>query len=111
MTLITSWFCGNKSMKTILRAIEIKNNKERYKLTHMKMLLLAVEIAMKWVGTWVALAQRGAWDVGSTVRLYESVQHFFRYPSKIKHQTAQISWQTVFNLFRAHNKVFSTDLD
>ncbi len=43
MTLITSWFCGNKSMKTIsfklLRATEIKNNKERYKLTHMKMLM------------------------------------------------------------------------
>jgi hypothetical protein len=68
MTLITSWFCGNESMKTIpfklLRAMEIKNNKERYKLTHIKMLMLAVEIAAKWVGTWDALAQRGAWDVG-----------------------------------------------
>jgi hypothetical protein len=115
MTLIMSWFCGNKSMKTIpfklLRATEIKNNKERYKLTHMKTLMLAVEIAAKRVGTWDALAQRGTWDVGSTVRLYESVQHFFRYPSKIKCRTAQISWQTVFNHFRVHNKVFATDLD
>jgi hypothetical protein len=115
MTLITSWFCGNESMKTIpfklLRAMEIKNNNERYKLTHMKMLMLAVEIAAKRVGTWDGLAQRGAWDVGSTVRLYESVKHFFRYPSKVKHRTAQISWQTVINLFRAHNKVFATDLD
>jgi hypothetical protein len=69
-------------MKTIpfklLRATEIKNNNERYKLTHMKMFMLAVEIAAKRVGTWDALAQRGAWDVGSTVRLYESVQHFFQ---------------------------------
>jgi hypothetical protein len=50
-------------MKTIpfklLRATEIKNNKERYKLTHMKMLMLAVEIAAKRAGTWDALAQRG----------------------------------------------------
>jgi hypothetical protein len=64
MTLITSWFCGNESMKTIpfklLRATEIKNNNERYKLTHMKMFMLAVEIAAKRVGTWDALAQRGA---------------------------------------------------
>jgi hypothetical protein len=115
MTLVTSWFCGNKSMKLVplklLRAMEIKNTKERYKLSQMKTLMLVVEIAVKRVGTWGALAQRGAWDVGSTVRLYESVQHFFRYPSKIKHQTSQISWQTVYNLFIEHNKVFATDLD
>jgi hypothetical protein len=115
MTLITSWFCGNESMKTIpfklLRGMEIKNIKERYKHTHMRMLILAVEIAEKRVGTWDALAQRGAWDVGSTVRLYESVQHFFMYPSKMKRWTTQISWQTVYNLFRVHNRVFATDLD
>jgi hypothetical protein len=77
MTLITSWFCGNKSMKTVLlkllRAMEIKNTKERCKLSQMKTLMLAVKIAAKRMGTWEALAQRGAWDVGSTVRLYESV--------------------------------------
>jgi hypothetical protein len=82
MTLTTSWFCGNESMKTIpfklLRVSEITNNNEKYKLTHMKMLMLAVEIAAKKVGTWDALAQRGAWDVGLTMRLYESVQHFIR---------------------------------
>ncbi len=47
MTLITSWFCGNESMKTIpfklLAATEIKNTKERYKLSQMKTLMLAVE--------------------------------------------------------------------
>jgi hypothetical protein len=79
----------------LLRATEIKNTKERYKLSQMKTLMLAVEIAVKRVGTWGALAQRGAWYVGSTLRLYESVQNFFRYPSKIKCRTAQISWQTV----------------
>jgi hypothetical protein len=60
MTLITSWFCGNESMKTVpfklLRATEIKNKKERYKLSQMKTLILAVEIAAKRVGTWDALA-------------------------------------------------------
>ncbi len=114
MTLLTSWFCGNESMKTVplklLRATEIKNNKEKCKLSQMKTLMLAVEIAAKRVGTWDTFAQRGTWDVGSTVRLYVSVQHFFMYPSKIKCWTAQISWQTVFNLFKVHNKVFATDL-
>ncbi len=55
MTLITSWFCGNKSMKTVplklLRVMEIKNKKERYKLSQMKTLMLAVESAAKRVGT------------------------------------------------------------
>ena len=115
MTLITSWFCGNESMKTVpfklLAATEIKNTKERYKLSQMKTLMLAVEIAAKRVGTWDAFARRGAWDVGSTVRLFESIHHYFRYPSKIKRRNAQISWQTVFNLFKSHGKVFATDLD
>ena len=73
MTLITSWFCGNESMKTVplklLTATEIKNTKERYKLSQMKTLMLAVEIAAERVGTWDAFVWRGAWDVGSTVRL------------------------------------------
>ncbi len=73
MTSITSWFCGNEIMKTVplklLTATEIKNAKERYKLSQMKTLILAVEIAVKRVGTWDAFARRGAWDVGSTVRL------------------------------------------
>jgi hypothetical protein len=64
-------------MKTVpfklLRVTEIKNKKERYKLSQMKTLMLAAEIAAKQVGTWDAPARRGAWDVGSTVRLYKSV--------------------------------------
>jgi hypothetical protein len=96
MTLITSWFCSNESMKMVpfklLMATKIKNTKEHYKLSQMKTLMLVVGIAVKWVGTWATLAWRGAWDVGSAVRLFESVHHFFRYPSKIKCQNAQISW-------------------
>ena len=82
-TLITSWFCGNESTKTVpfkmLRATEIKNKKERYKLSQMKTLMLAVEIAAERAGVWQCLSQRGSWDVGSTVRLYESVHRFFTY--------------------------------
>ena len=80
-TLITSWFCGNESTKTVpfkmLRATEIKNKKERYKLFQMKTLMLAVEIAAERAGVWQCLSQRGSWDVGLTVRLYESVHCFF----------------------------------
>ena len=115
MTLITSWFCGNESMKMVpmklLVATEIKKKEQRYKLSQMKTLMNAVEIAAKRVGSWDGLARRGAWDVGSTVRLYESIHLFFQYPSKIKRRNAHISWQTVYNLYRAHGKVFATDLD
>jgi hypothetical protein len=67
MTLITSWFCGNESMKMVplklLRATEIKNKKERYKLSQMETLMLAVEIAAKQVGTRALLLKevRGMW--------------------------------------------------
>ena len=115
VTLITSWFSGNESMRTVpfkmLRATEITSKKERYKLLQMKILMLGVEIAAKRVGTWDQFARRGSWEVGSTVRLFESVHHFFDYPSKIKRRTAQISWQTVFNLFKANGRRFATDID
>ncbi len=76
----------------------------------MKILMLGVEIAAKHIGTWDQFARRGSWEVGPTVRLFESVHHFFEYPSKIKHQMAQISWQTVFNLFKANGRRFATDI-
>ena len=67
MTLITSWFCGNKSMKTVpfklLMAMEIKKTKEHYKLSQMKTLMLAVEIAAKRVGSWDTLA----WRIGEVL--------------------------------------------
>ena len=117
VTLITSWFSGNESMRTVrykqLRAADIKKVKERSKLSQMKKLMSAVEIAAKHEGIWDDLAkkQKGSWDVGSTVRLYESVQHCFDYPSKtMMRRRAQISWQTVFNLFKANEGKFATDL-
>ena len=116
--LITSWFSGNESMRTVpyklLRATEIKNKKERYKLSQMKLLMMAVETAAKSVGSWDGLApQKGPWNVGSTVRLFESVQHFFDYPSKskVKRRTAQISWQTVYNLFKQNHKAFVMEVE
>ncbi len=115
VTLIMSWFSGNASMRTVLlkmlRVTEITNKNERYKLSQMKILMLGVEIAEKRVGTWDQFARRGLWEVGSTVRLFESVHHFFDYSSKIKPRTAQISWQTVFNLFKANGRRFATDID
>ena len=117
VTLITSWFSSNESMRTVpykqLRAADIAKVKERYKLSQMKKLMSAVEIAAKHEGIWDDLAkkQKGSWDVGSTVRLYESVQHCFDYPSKtMMRRRAQISWQTVFNLFKANEGKFATDL-
>ncbi len=115
VTLITSWFSGNESMRTVLykllRAMEIVCKKERYKLSQMKILMLGVETAAKRVGTWDRFARRGSWDVGSAVRLFESVHHLFDYPSKIKRRTAQISWQTIFNLCRANGRRFATDIE
>jgi len=114
-TLITSWYCGNESTKTVpfkmLRATEIKNKKERYKLTHMKILMKAVETAAERAGVWQGLAQRGSWDVGSTVRLYEFTHRFFAYRSKILRRNEQISWQTVYRLFKENRKVFAIDIE
>ena len=72
----------------------------------------AVEIAGRRVGMWDALHRRGSWDVRSAVRLYESVNHFFKYSSAgARRQNEHISWQTVFNLYEAHDRKFVTDLD
>ena len=82
--LITCWFCGNESAKTVpfklLRPMEIKKVSERYKLSKMKLLMLGVQLAAERCGVW--RAQRGTWDVGLTVRLYEAVRPYFTYPSK-----------------------------
>ena len=89
-TFITSWFCGNESKKIIplkmLWATEIKNKKERYKLSKMKRLMAAVKTGAEQLGIWQD--QRGSWDVGLAVWLYESVNHLFKYPSKM----SKINW-------------------
>jgi hypothetical protein len=77
----------------------------------MKLLMLAVKIAAEQAGVWATLAQRGSWEVGSTIRLYESVHSYFNYPSRMTQcRNTQISWLTVYNLYMAHKKVFATDL-
>ena len=96
-----------------LRVVVIVKVKERSKLSQIKKHILAVEIAAKREGTWNDLAQKqkGSWDVGSTVRLYEGVQHYFAYRSEMMmRRRAQISWHTVFNLFNANKGKFAIDL-
>jgi hypothetical protein len=115
VTLMTSWFSGNESMRTVpnklLKATEIVCKKERYKLAQMKILMRGVEIAAKHVGTWERFARNGSWEVGSAVRFFETIHHFFEYPSKIKRRTAQISWQTVLNLYKKNGKIFAMDIE
>ena len=114
-TLITSWYCGNESTKTVpfkmLRGTEIKNQKERYKLSQMKVLMKAVQIAGERAGVWQGLAQSGSWDVRLTERLYKNTHQFFAYKSKTLRRNEQISWQTVYNLFKANRKVFAIDIE
>ncbi len=55
--------------------------------------------------------QRGTWDVGSTVRLYEAVRPYFTYPSKVSvRRDNHISWYTVYNLYIKHDKKIAVDL-
>ena len=100
-TLLTSWFWGNQSARTIpfklLKATEMENKWEKLQLCKMRKLVVDAVIAgAKQEGAW--REQRGAWDIGSTVRLFESVKHLFEYPTKTSTRTrrnAQISWVTV----------------
>jgi len=113
-TLLTSWFCGNQSKKTIpfklLRATELENKCEKFQLCIMRTLIEAVIAGAKQGGVWNE--QRGAWDVGSTVRLYENVVHLFKYPTKNEkiRRNTQISWLTIYNLYVAHGRNFATEL-
>jgi hypothetical protein len=82
----TAWYCGNESTKTVpfrlLRATEIKKKEEVYKLSTIKVLMSGAQTAAEQVEVWQHLVQRRSWTVRKTVRLYESVIPFFRYPSK-----------------------------
>lgn len=114
-TLITCWLCGKESTNTVpyklLKATEIKDKKERYKLSKMRTLMLGVQRAAEREGVWQDLSQRGSWNVGRTVRLYESINHYFRYPAKIsQRRDEQISWMTVYFLYKQKNEVFAVDL-
>ena len=112
-TLITSWFCGNESAKTVpfklLRPMEIKKVSERHKWSKMKLLMMGVQLAAERCDMW--RPQRGTWDVGSMVRLYEAVRPYFTYPSKTSARREEhISWYTVYNLYLQHDKKIAVDL-
>ena len=76
----------------------------------MRKLIGAVIVGAKREGVW--MEQRGAWDIGSTIRLFESVKHLFEYPTKNAriHRTVQISWLTVYNLYVLNERKFATEL-
>ncbi len=95
----------------LLRATEIKKKEERYKLSKMKVLMSGVQTAAERVEVWQHLVQRGSWTLGNTVRLYESVIPFFRYPSKLKQRNEQISWILVYNLYKANKHKIAMELD
>jgi len=112
-TLITSWFCGNESARTmpfrLLRPMEIKKVSERHKWSKMKLLMKGVQLAAERCGMW--RPQRATWDVGSAVRLYEAVRLYFTYPSKTSARREEhISWYTVYNLYVKHDQKFAVDL-
>ncbi len=75
----------------------------------MKLLMMGVQLAVERCDMW--RPQRGTWDVGLTVRLYEAVRPYFTYPSKILvRRDNHISEYTVYNLYVKHNKKFAVDL-
>ncbi len=61
----------------------------------MRVLMGAVIARAQEIGLWDG--QNGAWDVPRAVRLYDGVNHFFKYPTTIIRRNEQISWRTVYN--------------
>jgi hypothetical protein len=113
-TMLTNWFCGNQNTRTIpfklLAGRELQNRREKLQLCKMRKLVNAVIHGAKHLCVWQE--QRGAWDIGSAVRLFENVKHLFEYPTKDAkiRRTIQISWLTVYNLYVGHGCKFATEL-
>jgi len=114
-TLITSWFCGNPSLKTIpfkfLKQSEFKEEKTRRAYRKIKAMIDAVIAGAKRVNAW--RPQSGTWEVGMALRLYESVRPLFEYPTNTGYpirRNEHISWRTVYNLYLKNKKKFATDL-
>ena len=112
--MLTNWFCGNQNTRTIpfklLAGRELQNRREKLQLCKMRKLVNAVIHGAKHLCVWQE--QRGAWDIGSAVRLFENVKHLFEYPTKDAkiRRTIQISWLTVYNLYVGHGCKFATEL-
>ena len=112
--LVTSWFCGNPSAKTLplkflLRA-DFKSKSMMCDHRKMKGMIAAVIAGansltdeMDW--------RNGAWDIPRALQLYGGVKELFAYPSKSTQtrRNDQISWRTVYNLYLKNGKRFATD--
>ena len=83
----------------------MENKREKFQLCKMRKLIEAVRAGAEREGL-VWNDQRGAWDVGSTVRLYENVVRLVEYPTKNEkiRRNTQISWLTIYNLYVSHGR-------
>ncbi len=100
--LVVNWFCGNPSANTMplkfIVASDLKGRGMKCEYQKMKVMMGAVIAGAKELG--VRDGQHGARDVPRAMRLYESVQHLFEYPSLTsRRRSVQISWRTVYNLY------------
>jgi hypothetical protein len=94
----------------MIAGTEIAKEKERPKLTKMKAMMAAVKRGATELGVWPEC--NGTWEIPVSVRLFESIQHLFNYPSqngKIR-RCSQISWITVHNLYSDFGKKFATEI-
>jgi hypothetical protein len=81
--LVVNWFCGNPSANSMplkfIVASDLKGRGMKCEYRKLKVMMGAVIAGAKELGVWDG--QHGAWDVPRAMRLYESVQHLFEYPS------------------------------
>jgi len=112
-TLVTSWFCGNPSAKTLplkyLVWADFKSKKMKNEHRKMKVMMGAVIAGANQVMEMDCV--NGAWDIPRALQLYGGVKELFAYPSKSTqtHRNDQISWRTVYNLYLKNGKRFATD--
>jgi len=82
------------------------------KLTKIKAMMKAVQLGANTLGA--ATEHNGAWDVASSVRLFERIEPLFNYPAmngKVC-RCRQISWITVYNLYtKDFKKKFASELN
>ncbi len=100
--LVVNWFCGNPSQRTMplkfIHPRDLESKKMKCEYRKMKGMIGAVIAGAKELGVWDG--RNGAWDVSRAMRLFESVQHLFEYPSLTStRRNDQISWRTVYNLY------------